>query len=51
MPNPKIRVLNDGSVQISIGEVSGTVSSHHLIEPKLRQLRLFWKLNPDNWPQ
>lgn len=48
MPNPKIRVLNDGSIQISIGDVSGTVSSHQFIELKLRQLRLLWELNSDN---
>ena len=49
MPNAKIRNLDDGCVQITVGNISGTVSSHHLVEPKLRQLRLLWKANPDNW--
>jgi len=49
MPNPKIRNLKNGCVQITIGNISGTVTSHHFVELKLRQLRLLWKANPDNW--
>ncbi len=48
IPNAKIRNLDDGCVQITVGNISGTVSSHHLVEPKLRQLRLLWIAHPDN---
>jgi hypothetical protein len=36
---PSIETLDDGCVKVSLGGTSGTVSSHHLIEPKVNQLR------------
>ena len=36
---PLITNLDDGCVRICIGSVCGTVSSHHLIDPKVNQLR------------
>ena len=36
---PVITNLDDGCVRICIGSVCGTVSSHHLIDPKVNQLR------------
>jgi len=43
-PNPKIRTLpEDGSIRITLGEFVGTVSSMHLIEPKIKQLQDYWR--------
>ncbi len=46
MPPAKIRTLDDGCVRIQIGDgpgsFVGTVSSHHLVEPKINQLRQYW---------
>lgn len=36
--------LSDGSVRVCLGELCGTVSSWHLVEPKLAQLRCLAKL-------
>ena len=36
---PVITNLDDGCVRVCIGTVCGTVSSHHLIDPKVNQLR------------
>ena len=36
---PVITNLDDGCVRICLGNVCGTVSSHHLIDPKVNQLR------------
>ena len=36
--------LPDGSVRVCLGELCGTVSSWHLVEPKLAQLRCLAKL-------
>ena len=36
---PVITNLDDGCVRICLGDVCGTVSSHHLIDPKVNQLR------------
>jgi hypothetical protein len=44
-PNPKILTLPDGSIQITVGEFRGTVSSMHLIEPKTHQLQDYWRKN------
>jgi hypothetical protein len=45
-PNPKIRTHpDDGSIQITVGEFRGTVSSMHLIEPKVHQLQDYWRKN------
>jgi len=35
---PTCHTLADGSVLVCLGEVCGTVSSFHLVEPKLSQL-------------
>ena len=46
MPPAKIRTLDDGCVRIQIGDgpgaFVGTVSSHHLVEPKINQLQQYW---------
>ena len=31
--------LDDGSVRVCVGDVCGTVSSWHLVEPKINQLK------------
>jgi hypothetical protein len=36
---PTLETLDDGCVSVCIGTVCGTVSSHHLIDPKINQLR------------
>jgi hypothetical protein len=36
---PTCQTLADGSVRVCIGSTCGTVSSHHLVEPKINQLR------------
>ena len=36
---PILENLSDGSVRVCLGTTCGTVSSHHLVEPKLNQLR------------
>jgi hypothetical protein len=43
-PAAKIRTLeNDGCVRIQVGEFVGTVSSMHLVEPKILQLQEYWR--------
>jgi hypothetical protein len=43
-PAAKIRTLeNDGCVRIQVGEFVGTVSSMHLVEPKILQLQDYWR--------
>ena len=42
MPAAKIRTLDDGSVRVQVGIFVGTVSSHHLIQPKVHQLQQYW---------
>lgn len=32
-------ILDDGTVRVCLGQLCGTVSSWHLVEPKLNQLR------------
>ena len=49
MPNPRIRSLQDGSVRITIGNISQVVYSPNLIETRLRLLQLLWRANPGNW--
>jgi hypothetical protein len=39
MPAARIRNLEDGSVQITLGALKGYVSSHHLITPKIHQMQ------------
>ena len=41
-PNPKIRNREDGTVVVSVGEYVGFVSSHHLIDVKVKQLNNYW---------
>lgn len=41
-PSAAIETLPDGSVRITVGELAGTVSSSHLVEPKVAQLRAAW---------
>ena len=49
MPAAKIRTLeNDGCVRIQVGEFVGTVSSMHLVEPKILQLQEYWR--KVHWP-
>jgi len=36
---PTLENLSDGCVRVCIGDTCGTVSSHHLVEPKINQLR------------
>ena len=36
---PTLENLPDGCVRVCIGNNCGTVSSHHLVEPKINQLR------------
>ena len=44
MPAAKIRTLeSDGCVRIQVGEFVGTVSSMHLVEPKILQLQDYWR--------
>jgi len=43
-PAMVVQMLPDGCVRITVGEVIGTVSSYHLVEPKVRQLRQLRRL-------
>lgn len=47
MPAAKIRTLEDGCVRIQVGDgpgaFVGTVSSMHLVEPKIHQLQTYWQ--------
>ena len=43
-PAAKIRTLDDGCVRIQVGEYVGTVSSMHLVEPKIKQLMSYWTI-------
>ena len=47
MPAAKIRTLEDGCVRIQVGDgpgaFVGTVSSMHLVEPKILQLQQYWR--------
>jgi hypothetical protein len=36
---PILENLSDGSVRVCLGTTCGTVSSHHLVEPKINQLK------------
>jgi hypothetical protein len=42
---PTCHTLDDGSVRVCIGDTCGTVSSHHLVEPKINQLRQLGRLS------
>lgn len=41
-PTPETRFLEDGSVEIRVGDLLGWVSSSHLLETKARQLQTAW---------
>jgi hypothetical protein len=36
---PTLETLDDGCVRVCIGANCGVVSSHHLVEPKINQLK------------
>lgn len=42
-PNPKIRTLPDGCVQVIVGDFKATVSSMHLVEDKVVRLTDYWR--------
>jgi len=42
-PNPKIRNLPDGAIQVLVGEFKATVSSMHLVEDKVVRLTDYWR--------
>ena len=46
MPPAKLRTLDDGCIRIQVGDgpgaFVGTVSSMHLVEPKINQLQQYW---------
>ena len=42
LPPTVFETLPDGSVVIRVGHLAGTVSSGHLIEPKVHQLQAAW---------
>ena len=46
MPPAKLRTLEDGCIRIQVGDgpgaFVGTVSSMHLVEPKINQLQQYW---------
>lgn len=41
-PETETVSLDDGCVQVKVGDQSGVVSSFHLVEPKVNQLRTAW---------
>jgi hypothetical protein len=48
IPAIEIMSLEDGCVEVRVGNQKGVVSSFHLIEPKANQLRAAWiKANSD----
>lgn len=42
LPEPVTTILEDGCVCITVGDLTGVVSSMHLIEPKVHQLQKAW---------
>jgi len=42
-PNPKIRTLPDGAIQVVVGDFKATVSSMHLVEDKVVRLTDYWR--------
>ena len=42
-PNPKIRTLPDGCVQVTVGDFKAIVSSMHLVEDKVVRLSDYWR--------
>lgn len=41
-PSTETECLDDGCIRIRVGDQVGTVSSFHLVEPKVNQLRTAW---------
>lgn len=41
-PSPICETLEDGSILVRFGHLAGIVSSSHLVEPKINQLRSAW---------
>jgi len=42
-PNPKIRSLPDGAIQVVVGDFKAIVSSMHLVEDKVVRLTDYWR--------
>ena len=42
-PNPKIRNLPDGAIQVLVGDFKAIVSSMHLVEDKVVRLTDYWQ--------
>ena len=42
-PNPKIRTLPDGCVQVMVGDFKAIVSLMHLVEDKVVRLTDYWQ--------
>ena len=42
-PNPKIRNLPDGAIQVVVGDFKAIVSSMHLVEDKVVRLSDYWR--------
>jgi len=47
-PPVETETLDDGCVEVRVGDQIGTVSSFHLVEPKANQLKVAWlKAHPE----
>lgn len=42
LPETITTFLEDGSVSVSVGNITGVVNSYHLIQPKAHQLQKAW---------
>ena len=42
IPETITHILEDGCVCVIVGDITGVVSSFHLVEPKANQLRKVW---------
>lgn len=42
VPEVITHTLEDGCVSVIVGDITGVVSSFHLVEPKANQLRKIW---------
>ena len=42
IPETITHTLEDGCVCVIVGDITGVVSSFHLVEPKANQLRKVW---------
>jgi len=41
-PETEMAFMEDGCVSVTVGNLTGVVSSAHLVEPKANQLRQRW---------